>query len=281
MKLLVAAAPSELPTEALLARLRGRRAALRADDDFPAEAVTGWIYRRLNNRLRRDLTPCLDLLALRTLIVSLRHALAGEAPPEALQRDGLLAAPLHRLTGAAYSSETLMAKLEEALGGDYPFAKGLAGIHRQQGPGGVEQRLVLGLLQHGLARSRNHVVCWLLGSVIDLRNGLAIMKHWQWQIATPPVFAHGGTLTTDLLLRTFSGGNRERLAHMLGTPGATRHTAALEQALLAKLTGRLRQAARDPLGLAVVLESLWCAQLALHNRALRRNPAARGETLLL
>lgn len=280
MKLLAPTTPSELPTEALLARLRGRRATVFGEGGAAPENATDWVCRRLNARLRRDLEPCLELLALRTLVVSLRYALAGEVPPEGLRRDRLLAAPLHRLARTGERGETLVARLEAALGDDYPCLVGLTEIHRQQGPGGVEQRLVSGLLRHGLDRARNTTVRWLLRTVADLRNGLAIIKHWQWQVPLPPDLTRGGFISVDLLLRIFAGGDRERLARLLGTPGATEHAAAMERALLASLTRRLRQAARDPLGLAIVLDYLWRAQLAAHDRALRRSPAVNREDLL-
>lgn len=278
MKLLAPTIPSELPTEALLARLRGRRAATFAADGASAEAVTDWVCRRLNSRLRRELTPCLELLAMRTLVLALRHALGGDEPAEALRRDRLLAQALHRLTMAGYGADTLVSRLEEALFDDYPFAVGLARTHRQQGPGGVEQQLVAGLLRHGLAWTRNATVRWLLHTLIDLRNGLAVMKHWQWQVARTPDFIPGGLVPETVLQRAFANGDRERLAQALGAPGATRQTAALERALLAKLTRGLRRKARDPLGLAVIIDFLWHAQLATHDRALRRAPSTpRGE----
>ncbi len=279
MKLLAPTIPSELPKEALLARLRGRRAATFRSDGPPSEEVTDWVCRHMNIRLQRALAPCLELLAMRTLIIALRHALAGEQPPEAIQRDPLLAGPLLRLASAGHASETLVAKLEEALGDDYPFTIGLKKIHRQQGPGGVEQQLVSGFLQHGLAHARDLTVRWLLRDLVDLRNGLAIMKHWQWQVDLLPALIGGGKLPPEVLQRLFSNADRDRLAQLLGAPGATANVAALERALLLKLTWKLRQAARDPLSLAVVLDFLWRTRLAHHDRVLHRAVSATREAL--
>ena len=63
MKLLVQTRPAELPTEALLARLRSRRATLdpaaTQATETQAENIVYWVYQRLNRRLRKRLEPVL------------------------------------------------------------------------------------------------------------------------------------------------------------------------------------------------------------------------------
>jgi hypothetical protein len=52
-----------------------------------------------------------------------------------------------------------------------------------------------------------------------------------------------------------------------------------ERQLLGGLTLRLRRAGRDPLGLGVIIDTVWRCQIAARNRALR--DAAGGEDGLL
>ena len=101
MKLLKTTQPAELPTEALLARLRCRRAGIdlaagqehaRAVPQTPSVGSTSVLTVACGTRL----TPFLDLLAMRSLILSLRYTLAGETPPTAVLRHSLLAAPIQR-----------------------------------------------------------------------------------------------------------------------------------------------------------------------------------------
>ncbi len=57
MKLLDSTKPAELPTDALLARLRSRRAEIDLLDPVAAVSTEAavWVYQHLNKRLRRRL----------------------------------------------------------------------------------------------------------------------------------------------------------------------------------------------------------------------------------
>ena len=277
MQLLTATQPSELPADALLARLRCRRAAIDLSADRELEAVPGeiadWVYRRLNQRLRRQLGPFLDLLAMRSLVLALRYLLADEVPPAPLLQKALLDRRLQELMIAA-DAEGSVARLEAALVEDYPFADGLAACWRSQGPGGVEQQLTAGILQHGLSRSGRGIVHTTLGYLVDMRNCLVVKKYWRWQVSQAPRLISGGKLPVEVLGRIWAARDEDRLAEQVRAlvGGATRSLDAvhLEQALIKGLTRLLQKAGRDPLGLGVVIEYLWKCQLAAHNQVLRK-----------
>ena len=280
MQLLPATQPSELPADALLARLRCRRAAIDLTTDQEVEAVSGeladWVYRRLNKRLRRQLGPFLDLLAMRSLVLALRYLLADEVPPASVLQKALLAKSFQDLMIAS-DAEGTVARLEAALAEDYPFVGGLAACWRSQGPGGVEQQLTGGILQHGLCRSGQGIVHTTLGYLVDMRNCLVVKKYWRWQVSQAPRLISGGTLPVEVLERIWATRDEDRLAEQVKTlaGGTTRSLEAihLEQDLINGLTRLLRQAGRDPLGLGVVIEYLWKMQLAAHNQVLRKTLA--------
>ena len=287
MQLLATTRPAELPTEALLARLRCRRAAVdlasgRDPWGSPGEIVD-WVYHRLNRQLRKRLGPFLDLLAMRNLVLILRYSLAEENPPASLRQNALLAKPLQELI-AATDAEATIAGLEAALARDYPFVNGLAAAWRSQGPGGVEQQLASGILQHGLNRSGKGIVNRILSYQIDMRNCLVVKKYWRWQVSQTPQLTAGGAIPVDRLDRIWATRDEGRLAALVGKLGGmpVRNLEAVnvEQGLINGLTRLLRQAGRDPLGLAVIIEYLWKTQLAAHNRLLRNVLADDRQELL-
>lgn len=288
MKLLAPTRPAELPTEALLARLRSRRAAivLAADQmpDSPATDVVCWVYKRLNRRLRSRLAPFLDLLAMRNLILILRYTLVGDTPPVVLLSNSLLAEPLKRLVTTTEETETTIAQLEVALVRDYPFVAGLTSTYQNQGPGGLEQQLTEGILLYSLARANHDVLKGTLRYMIDMRNCLLINRLWRWQVSQAPPLTTGGMLATTSLQRIWVAHDSDRLtsltARLTGEQLASPETIGVEQSLLRGLTRLLRRGGRDPLGLAVVIEYLWLAQLAVHNQWLRQALAPDREELL-
>jgi hypothetical protein len=286
MQLLATTPPSELPTDALLARLRSRRAAidLVAGKDVGAAPgeVVAWVYRRLNRQLRKRLGPFLDLMAMRSLILALRYQLAEEEPPAAVLQGTLLAWPLQEMLQLP-EAEATVAGLEAALVEHYPFVAGLAACWRSQGPGGVEQQLAVGILQHGLARSGRGIVSRTLGYLVDMRNCLVIRKFWRWQVNQAPQLIPGGTLPIEALQRIWATRAEDRLdglvGKLAGTPVRSPAAVAMEQGLLNGLSRLLRRAGRDPLGLAVVIEYLWKSQLAVHNQVLRKTLGEHREEL--
>ena len=276
MQLLATTQPAELPTDALLARLRCRRAAIDlvsgSDTTGPPGEIVDWVYRRLNRQLRKRLGPFLELLAMRNLVLALRYLLAEENPPASVRQNALLAKPLQELMTAPDTESTIV-RLEAALERDYPFVDGLAVTWRSHGPGGVEQQLASGILQHGLNRSGKGIVNRVLSYQIDMRNCLVIKKYWRWQVSQAPQLTAGGAISIDQLVRIWTTRDEERLTALVAKLGgvSTRNLELvnMEQGLINGLTRLLRQAGRDPLGLAVIIEYLWKTQLAAHNRLLR------------
>jgi len=283
MKLLDATKPAELPSEALLARLRSRRTKVDLAGPVAAE-VPLWVYAHLNRRLRRRLEPFFELLAMRSLVLHLRYVLAGELPPAAILSNSLLAKRWQPLVSRLGENENLIAKLEAALVSDYPFVAGLTVTYRQQGPGGVERQLADGIIRHGLETCRDEPLKRTLRYLVDVRNCLMLSRLWRWQVKQPPPLTAGGTIASTALQRIWANQDSDRLARLVerlaGEPLPSRKTIAMEQTLLHGLTRLLRRAGRDPLGLAVIIEYLWRVELAMHNQLLRQTLSGGQESLL-
>lgn len=277
---------AELPGETLLARLRARRAALdlHGIGGGPTpEALLGWLHPRLDRRLRRALRPYLELEAMHFLLQALRHRLAGETVPPGLLHQAWLAPELATLLDREGDAGAVVAKLEAWLRKDYPFAAGLTRGYLDQGPGRVEQQLATGMLTYALALAHDPAMRMTVRFLTDLRNLLAILRHWRWKLRLAPELLSGGELDRELLRRAWAANDAaavERLATRLaGTPLIDLEPRAVERQLFGGLTRRLRHAGRDPLGVGVVIDTLWRCQVAARNRALRQ--AAGDEDGLL
>lgn len=278
MDLLAPPPLAEMPAETLLVRLRSQRAALDRIGSAertvaPGEMLT-WLLPRLDCRLRRTLNPYLQIVAMRVLVVALRHRLAGITPPPALLRQPWLAGGLRPLVEAPGEAETVVNRLAATLTDSYPFARNLARVYRDQGPGAVETTLTAGVLGQAVGRAREPVVLMTARFLVDVRNLLAMLRHWRWQLHQPPPLLAGGEVAAPQLAKVWAGNDRrtfDRLAERLspGWPPDLEPRSA-EHHLLNGLGRRLRHAGRDPLGVGVLLDTLWRSEVAARNHALRQ-----------
>jgi hypothetical protein len=226
----------------------------------------------------------MEVAAIRPLVVALRHRLAGVDPPGPLLGQPWLNPGLSPLVAATGEAATVVAGVERALAVEYPFVRGLSTAFHHQGPGVVETRLVGGMLEQSLRMAREPVVIMALRGFIDLRNLLAVLRHWRWQLRQPPPLLSGGEVNTRLLTRVSL--NRDqvafgRLAARLSSGGPLElEPRAAERRLLTGLGHRLRRVGRDPLEVGVVLDTLWHSDLAARHRALRRETGDSTDELL-
>ncbi len=199
-------------------------------------------------------------------------------------QQALLAETLQKLLAVTVDAKTLVSRLEAALVNDYPFVAGLAQTYHDQGPGGVEQQLANGLLQHALQQSGVGIIGVTIRYLIDMRNLLTIRKFWQWQVAQMPTLTTGGSITPEQLRRIWSSFDDDRLitlaARLAGETGQFEKAVQMEQGLINGLSRILRRASREPLSNAVIVDYLWRSQVEVHNRLLRRiMPTERQELL--
>ena len=280
MQLLAPIPPSEWPTEALLARLRGRRAVLgRGDEtheqtDSPEQAFfreLTWVYRHLDRKFRRKMQAYFEIVAMRQVNQALRYRLNGEPTPHAFLRMELLDRSLRQAFSEDQEPLELLNHLEESWS-EWPFVSGLSQQYLEQGPGGVEQQLSCGILDQGLQASKG-VVRWFVMALIDLRNIVAVLKYWRWQAKLAPQLLAGGYVSISKLKRIWRTRDRPQLGSVVrqvagGTVEAS-EPRNVERILLAGIGRQLHRFGRDPLSVAVVIDYLWRRHVAAQNQQLR------------
>ena len=282
MKLLHERKFEGFPCDYLYARIRCRRAKLdltghssrdrSSDPHTVLRSEFIWIFNQMNRPIRFLLSPVFEYFELRTLVIALRYRAAGDltAMDRQLQQS-LLHSQILKLLGQGEPVAVMIAGLERLLTEEYLYFKGLSEIYLQQGPGGVEQTLIGGCLQRGIACSRSEQVKNFLIYLLDTRNLLALYKHLYWQVPIAPPLLNGGTLEhkdygkiwvkRDLPGLLLLMGKRAGLS---GNPEAE----GIEEFMLRGLTIDLRRRGRDSLQLGLLLDYLWRCQLTARNRGL-------------
>ncbi|MCK4536740.1 MAG: hypothetical protein KAT93_06980 [Desulfuromonadales bacterium] len=271
----------------LLARVRYRRSLLDLSgmsDSWPGlspeeglQDVFLWVFDRLNPTLFKQLRPYLELVAGHSLVLALRlyRAEKREALSHLLQRS-LLHPVLQKQMLTTESTEQLVTSLETLLAPAYPELEGLLMVYKGQGPGGVEEQLEAGFLLRSLATVRATPVHKLLTWMVDLRNILSVAKYWRWQVEQEPPLLSGGTVAPVRLQRLWVRRDEAGLGRVVTRrSGLTEpppvNSRSIEMSLLRGMTGELHRSGRDPLGLGVLVDYLWCCQVAARNRALLLN----------
>lgn len=260
----------------LFVRLRCRRAALRSGAppgwqpaDTPWRAwrrELSWVYQHLPPGLRRELEPVFAREELRQLLQGLRFLAASD--PSAARHsvsESLLAAELTQLLANAPDVESALRRLDQLPLRAALVTEPLLGIYRDQGPGGVEQALLGGLLQRGSRQGRTAGVRGYFRYLIDMRNLLGIDRHLRWRLAQPPAWLDGGSLGPQRLSRLWQQRNPQQLEEAVTRLAGPEAGSAgdPEARLWAGLGHRLRAAGRDPLSSDLVLDYLVAWQLLL------------------
>lgn len=274
MKLLIEIPYAGASSDYLYARVRYRRARLahggllRSDSGYdPQQALLAeyhWVYRQLDVGLRRKLLPIFEYFELRSLVVALRFLAAGdnEGLREQL-RQSLFQSEIVRSVMQANQVVDAVARLEQLLGEDYTAFSGLEKCYLRQGPGGLEQQLIGAQLKESLEQAKESRVREFLGSLIDMRNLLALHKHLRWKLPLAPPLLAGGSIDATLLEKIWQENDQSGLRAQLKK--FTRRALppegySTEEYLQYGLTDRLRNKGRDPLQLWLVIDYLWRCQ---------------------
>jgi vacuolar-type H+-ATPase subunit C/Vma6 len=292
------------PTDYLLARVRGRRGALKAQwrsararglpvgltDEAIWEALLqefAWLRAQMNRGLRASLDPVLGLFELKTIVLCLRNKAAGlEVEVVRLLAHSQLSDELKQATLGEADVRVAIAVIAAALGPTTGDQASLERAYAEAGLKGFESRLTRQYLE-GVVDARLHrAVRRFFTCFVDLRNLMALYKQLRWGIDDPATFITGGAIETARLLQVSvskeSAGLDTLVREAVGraAPPLAMAESALESVLLGGLTGELDRIGRDSEGVGLVLDYLWRVYVHARNRAILLHAAGLDPAVL-
>ena len=270
------------PPDYLLARVKGRRAALiddwtgptarnlaaRWSDDQIWETLLielAWLHRQLDDRWRRTLSPVFVVFEIKTIVLCLRNkALQRDEASARLLARSLMAAEITRALRNAPDVGSAVAAVTAALASHGEGFARLPAAYAADNLKGLENSLMRACLEYA-ARGRLHpAVKTFVTGLIDLRNAMLLYKHRRWSLDGSPAFITGGTVPASRLDR-------------LLPPAAG--AIPVETALLRRLTVTLdRQRRMSDVG--VLVAYIWRLYVQARNLAILHHGAELDEATL-
>jgi vacuolar-type H+-ATPase subunit C/Vma6 len=283
MELLRKDLPPGYPADYLLARIRGRRGELIRDweplltgDTLPVitEEVLWrgllkelfWVYGQMNGGLRKTFGPVFLNFELRTLVLCLRNKSAlNMATVGELLRYSLLCDEIRSVLREERDMASTIGVVTDCLTAFSPRFSGLAQINGGTGLRSFEENLLRASLEH-FAESRLHpLIRNFFIHIIDLRNLLGLYKHLRWGIGEAPPFVSGGSINEAVFQDIMARGEMKGVENLLTKMSKKRFDGPWEVRFLRALTGELREAGREPLGIGVILEYIWRRYIEARN----------------
>ena len=292
------------PTDYLLARVRGRRAALasewqrlRSRGPLPGESDEGiweallkeleWLHAQMNPGLRVCFEPVFVLFEIKTVILCLRNkeALRSDEIDRLLQHSLLadrLQAALRQETDVRTAVAAISAEFVTMPGG----ARVLESVYVDGGLKGVETCLMHSHLEHAAAERLHPAIHGFFVSLIDLRNVITLYKQLRWGVDDAGAFIPGGTIEPTRLQQ--ASANKEsayldalvrRIAGRAAPPLAASE-GALETVLLASMARQLRTTGGGSDGVGLILDYVWRIYVHARNRALLLHAGSLGASAL-
>lgn len=257
------------PAEFLLSRLRNRKAQYRSL--IGRESPEGvrhcllreykWIYLRMDAQTRAEFKPFFVYQELRTILSCLRHKAGKGIGAEEALRFSLLSEGIKKILGKEVSARSAVGIIGEALLPVSPEFGRLKRIFAATGVKGVERMLTKIFLEAVVKKRLHPAVRFFFTYTIDARNLINIYKHLRWKTEDHPFFIKGGGLKENELKRVSEDRDNAglaSLAHRLSRAMIQETDLVRIETLLLKGAALfLRQTARDPLSLGVILEYLW------------------------
>jgi len=231
-----------------------------------------WIFRQMNEPLRRAFAPYFVHAELRTIFVCLR-SLAGENPQKA--GDALLTSLLSDRLKAALSADdagTALLRIEDLLCRVSPLFRGIAELYRDAGPRAAEQAMTSRLIAAVLAGPLHPVIRRFFVRMVDSRNILTLYASLRAERSEPAAFIGGGAIPIGKLQDIQQKGDLfavlplVKQASGIGIPDP--EPTQVETALYRGMTKFARIEGRDPLGAGLILDYLWRCSLEVTNLSL-------------
>ncbi len=291
-ELLCELAGDGFPTDYVLARVRGRRAALssewraarvRGDRGTTSDAAIwegllaelGWLRTQVDPKLRETMAPVFGLFELKTLVLALRSVIARRgAEVRRLLAGSQLAEPLRRALLDEPDAPAAVAAIAHALGPVSGDQASLQRAYAEAGLKGFETRLTRQYLETVVASRLHPVVRAFFAAFIDVRNLMTLYKHLRWQVTDTASFLPGGEADVLRIRRMSEGKDTAALDALLrevvgrAAPPLAMGESALESILLASLSARLRRLSTGSEDVGLLLDYAWRVYVHARNRAL-------------
>ncbi len=296
------------PSDYLITRIKGRRAALMASwktvrangltaltsDEGIWQALLNeleWLYGQMNRALRECFAPVFVMLELKTIVLCLRNKEADRATEiHMLLTHTLLADSVRQALRDQPDVHSSITTLMETTAGALPGLGEAASAYAGHGLRGFEDGLMRGYLAHTVTTKLHPLINNFLRAFVDLRNVMILYKQLRWGVEDPGAFIEGGMFRLSRLVKLLASKEPnawEELAKeatALKSLPAAASEGALETVLLTSLTGRLRQIGRgnhkDNDGVGLILDYIWRIYVHARNLAVLYHAADLGEGTL-
>lgn len=286
------------PSDYLVARVRGRRAALVKDwrgliETGAAAGVAeeeswggllrelDWVHRQMEQGLRETFAAVFVLFELKTIVLCLRNRSVENATAAAdLLRQSLLSDDVKDALREPGDVQSTIAELagELAVAGE-AFGH-LGAVYAKSGLRGFEDGLLRAFSEVATGQQHGAIDDFLV-TFVDLRNVMILFKHLHWEMGEPAPFLTGGRIEGARLARILARRSQpesdfDRLVQELtglARAPAAEDQAGLETVLLRTMTDRLRKAARESEDVGVILDYLWRVYVQARNLAVLHHAA--------
>lgn len=254
------------PTDYLLSRVRSRRVLYKnfIAGESPVEIWRyllkeyRWIYIQMNGALRNIFRRFFIYSELRTIFMCLRYKKGEYEKIEELLCFSLLSDDLKELLRGDSDMMTAIGGVEGAFLSISDRFGGLKDIFMKDGLRGFEQELTDVYLENTIDSKLHQTIRDFLKYVIDSRNIIAVYKHIRWQMHDYPSFINGGSVKEARLRRIFERQDISGITTLVQKlTGIITDAGNIENSLLKRTTRFLRETARDPLCIGVILDHLW------------------------
>ena len=278
------------PPAYVLARVRGRRSVLAADqgrtidstvDEQIWNAFLGeltWLFRQMDRRLRDAHAPIFALFEMKTIVLCLRNASLGRAAAQRqLVARSLLAPRLRQILAEPEPVGAIVAALGDEMGTLSRAFFDLDTRYFEAGLKGCEDALMRMYLESLASARVRPPVRLFLSRFTDLRNLMALYKHLHWRLTGPVVLIRGGSIDVSAFKQAVIHDDHAALAALAqratGVPTTAADEIGLETRLLAALSDALRRARRERGGEWAIADYMWSIYVSARNRAVRHHGA--------
>ena len=226
----------EYPAEFLAARLLGKRGALFRNWEFliaGSDAVASlqntvfypylkkyaapgiwrflhhehlWVYKRMNNTLRRAFAPYFTYHEIQTLISCLRYISAKKENERVRQllHNSLLHDSIQDILTSDLDFDPLLRTLELSLCRQSDLFGGIGEHYEKGGVAALEVYMRGCFLSFLLAQKQPAMLKIFLQHLVDFHNCLGLAKSLRWQIDAEPDMIDGGTVPAELFPKAYS-----------------------------------------------------------------------------